>query len=434
MKLLVRTATGEILAASNLGNWSVPSGMQIVDTFGDAETFAWPHNKGPTSSKWNGVTIVANGSIAEQIPLVSRGVVIQRLLDQGWGPLLQTAFNEEILMQLKWNSDDLEIPITHVDFRTFLSSKLGLNPDSVMWVGTQVVPLPHAPISGAPPGIGVGPAVDANLLTAPPTMPIQSAPLNWTRRIYDDFTAGTGIGSRWTAAYIHGARWLNDEIQYYVDPLGQPSIGYNPFSVVQEDGLSWLAITARQTPSADLAKVNGKPYQSGLVSNHLFNGNQTYGYYEVRVKFPNVRGIWPACWMLTSTAEWPPEIDGLEWPNNQTESAANQYFVNMFWGDAARPPTFRNSAGGWFTVNGNLLTGAYISWLWTPKFVAYYCNGVLFRQTNNPAFVVGGAEGVHIPMHIALNLAIGGAWATNPSGVGFPLSAKYTNFSQWNMT
>lgn len=440
MKLLVKTSTGAIMAASNLGGWSHPVSMQIVDVAGDADTYDWPHNKGPTSCRWDGASIVKNASVSEDIPTLARSTIISRLLDKGWGQRLHDAFESDIIMKLKWNSEAEQIPITHVDFRTFLSTELGINPDAVMWVGTQVVQLPNAPSGGIPPSIGQGAAVDSNTTTAPSSMPIQGAPLNWNRLIYDNWSDGNvGLGTRWTAAYVHKARWLNDEIGYFVDPVEQASLGYNPFSVVQEDGKNFCAIQARPTPSADVSRVSGKLFQTGVLSNHLHGGNQSYGYYELFVKLPNVKGVWPAFWTLTGTSfeagdhRWPPEIDILEWPNNQVENASDRYFVNAHWVDTSRA-SGRNASGGWFTVSGNLLTGAYISCLWTPKFIAYYCNGVLFRQTTNPVDN-GIVRGVHSAMHCAINLAIGGSWATNPSTTspGFPCQYKFTEFSMWNM-
>lgn len=59
MRLLVRSADGAILAASNTNGWQVPSFAQIVDVLGDAETYAWP-NGDPTRCLWSGSAIIAN--------------------------------------------------------------------------------------------------------------------------------------------------------------------------------------------------------------------------------------------------------------------------------------------------------------------------------------------------------------------------------------
>jgi beta-glucanase (GH16 family) len=283
--------------------------------------------------------------------------------------------------------------------------------------------------------IGQGPFVDNTLLVAPATMPIQGGPLGWQRVHYDDWSTstghnGTGIGTRYNAEYVNRARFLNDEIQYYLDPIRQPGFGPQDIHTVATSGsYNWLKITATVVNAGLTATYQNRKYISGLISDWGFGGNQVYGYWECRVKYPNIKGIWPAFWTLTEDSSWPPEIDGLEWPNNQVDSSPTRYFVNLHWVDTSRP-TRRNASGGWFTVAGNLVSGAYISFLWTEKFIAYYCNGVRFRQTTNPVDN-GIIRGVHKSQHIAINLALGGAWATTPSPAAFPVTMKVTNYSRW---
>jgi hypothetical protein len=58
--------------------------------------------------------------------------------------------------------------------------------------------------------------------------------------------------------------------------------------------------------------TDGKPWTEGFVHTQG-KLDYTYGYAEIRAKYPNSKGAWPAFWMLSWSAGWPPEIDVAEY-------------------------------------------------------------------------------------------------------------------------
>ena len=114
---------------------------------------------------------------------------------------------------------------------------------------------------------------------------------------FDKFVSSPDGNAGWMTAYPYegeAARALpapvsaNREAQFYSDS----SVGSNPFSV--HDGV--LHISA--APSTGHVP-HGLHYTSGIITT-LKSFSQTYGYFEIRVKLPAGKGLWPAFWLLPS--------------------------------------------------------------------------------------------------------------------------------------
>ena len=58
--------------------------------------------------------------------------------------------------------------------------------------------------------------------------------------------------------------------------------------------------------------TDGKPWTEGFVHTQG-KLDFTYGYAEIRAKYPHNKGTWPAFWMLSWSSGWPPEIDVAEY-------------------------------------------------------------------------------------------------------------------------
>ena len=71
-------------------------------------------------------------------------------------------------------------------------------------------------------------------------------------------------------------------------------------------------------------------YTSGAINcaNH-YAMNQDDGYVEARMKLPGYGGTWAAFWMLSKTGKWPPEIDIMEHPINDSihANSENSYYT-----------------------------------------------------------------------------------------------------------
>ena len=53
-------------------------------------------------------------------------------------------------------------------------------------------------------------------------------------------------------------------------------------------------------------------YTQGLISSDG-KFSFTYGYIEIRAKYPGGKGLWPCFWLMPQDQQWPPEFDIAEY-------------------------------------------------------------------------------------------------------------------------
>lgn len=213
---------------------------------------------------------------------------------------------------------------------------------------------------------------------------------------------------RWKTNYWFGdqktaaSRSLPKEKQIYVD---QPYCGIDPFW----QGRGGMQIQAFKNPKPEDPRTfnpytGGKaplPYVSGILTTET-SFHQRYGYFEAQMAFPQVRGCWPAFWLLG-----PPhgrhagdEIDVVEW----VASNPRRLFFHAHLNGKAE--------GGWKDGYNTAVPHTY-GVLWTRREIVWYVDDEeVFRRRN---------RGLHRPMYMLLNLAIGG-WDQNlpEDPQGFP--------------
>jgi beta-glucanase (GH16 family) len=229
---------------------------------------------------------------------------------------------------------------------------------------------------------------------------------------FGSFNRWTGNGSdgTWKTWFYFGDRSLpsNGERQYYMDPdvkgSGSQPLGVNPFSVIADPtqaGDNSLRIEGKPTDPAVKSKIWGYDYTSGLITTEP-TFSQTYGYFEMRAKLPEGKGLWSAFWLLPTDKSWPPEIDALEFfggTNSRGEGGVTEYH----WGAIG-------GKGGWKDV-GVDVTQDYHTYgvKWEKDFLTYYFDGQEIAKAPTPA-------DAHKPMYMLANLAIGGNWPESPNG------------------
>ena len=221
----------------------------------------------------------------------------------------------------------------------------------------------------------------------------------------DEFNAfassPAGGAGTWKTTFYGGARTLpdNGEQQFYSDATA----GANPFAL--KTGV--LDITAMPSSGAG---SNGLPYTSGLITSES-SFSQTYGYFEMRAKLPDGKGMWPAFWLLPTDKSWPPEIDALEAfgaPNSRGEGGSNTYH----WGAIG-------GGGAWAKVDANVYDSYHRYGVdWQADKITYYFDGQQVGQIDTP-------PGFNKPMYMLANLAVGGHWAENPAGETAHLDIDY---------
>ncbi|WP_324753948.1 glycoside hydrolase family 16 protein [Roseovarius sp. Pro17] len=264
-------------------------------------------------------------------------------------------------------------------------------------------------------------AVPSPGVAKPEMSSVVDAPLHLKlqRQFFDDFIRFSPDHSGWRHHYNHGrydefrGRTLqaNKEQQVYVDPgfagTGDTPLGLNPFDI--REGV--LSITGSRASSDAMPYLDGFEYTSGLISSQN-TFEQTYGYFEARMKVPIGQGLWSAFWLKTHHAHtpkglpaWPPEIDIMEFIGTRPD----RYYTTVHW-DVM--PNNKKSGSEISDVKPGADFNTY-GVLWTPDQTVFYFN----RQ---PVKLIETKPNHNVPMFMVLNLALGGKWPGNVSDEALP--------------
>lgn len=130
---------------------------------------------------------------------------------------------------------------------------------------------------------------------------IEEIKYDWKVTFEDNFD--TFDRSKWQTLFDMGNRtiWSNEELQWYKD---------DNFKV--EDGI--LKIIAKKESIYGKDSENEKQfnYTSGMI-NTPKTFTQAYGKWEIKVRFPYKKGLWPAFWLVSKDRPGLPEIDVFEY-------------------------------------------------------------------------------------------------------------------------
>ncbi|MGV8090447.1 MAG: family 16 glycosylhydrolase [Mangrovibacterium sp.] len=213
-----------------------------------------------------------------------------------------------------------------------------------------------------------------------------------------------GGHTKWIAHTPYGGDFGDSE-------FADPEEGF-PFSI--SNGI--LTIQAKKDST-------GK-WRSGLLCSVDTKGNgfaQQYGYFEMRAKFPEGPGTWPAFWLLAlqklkDKTKMGFEVDIVE----QYGRNPDQLHSVLHWWF---PDKTHKSVGNQFTVANMPEDFHTYGFLWDEKNMIWYFDGVeLWRQPTPPESKT--------PMYVLLNLALGPGWpidkTPNPSSMLVDYLRVYT--------
>ena len=215
----------------------------------------------------------------------------------------------------------------------------------------------------------------------------------------DDFEADLLDENVWSTRYWWGGRTLtsNGELQYFADGdtlLLASHPDRTPFSV--SGGV--LTITARPTPDPTLTE--GLPYVSGMISSFA-SFSQKFGYFEMRAKVPEGRGLWPAFWLLPADGSWPPEIDVMEMLCNDSST----FYGSLHLGSPDNH--LRETKAIIADLDLSRDFHCY-GLLWNADRIDWYLDRHLMCSHPNLA------GGLNCPMYLLAGLMVGGAWGGRP--------------------
>jgi hypothetical protein len=178
---------------------------------------------------------------------------------------------------------------------------------------------------------------------------------------------------------------------------GRMPLGVNPFSL--SDGI--FCITAIRTPP-DLRTLVDREYLSGMICTDQ-SFTQRYGYFEIRARLPNGRGLWPAFWLVAKTHREHLELDAMEAVGWDSAHVYQSTHWNLTRGPGIH---VRVGSDGFDYADSVHSYGVE----WTPEDIVFYidrresarADGKLMRDSP--------------PMYMIANLAVGGDWAGTPDG------------------
>lgn len=209
-----------------------------------------------------------------------------------------------------------------------------------------------------------------------------------------DGPAGAPPPAPWIAQ-LGGGGWGNDELQTYTDRPENVSL----------DGQGHLRITARRE---DFTGTDGirRAYTSARLSTET-RFSFTYGRVEARIATPHGPGLWPAFWLLGDIAEQ------ADW-----RTAGEIDVLEVFGTDPRRHATvhgFSDEPRGWSQTAAtsdliDLTRGFHTYTLtWEPGRVRVAVDGAALLDVDRSDLGAGRTWSVDKPLHLMLNLAVGGS-------------------------
>ncbi len=158
-----------------------------------------------------------------------------------------------------------------------------------------------------------------------------------------------------------------------------------------------------------VAKVKGElapgQIESGMLRSR-WSGR--YGVFEICMRAPEGRGLWPAFWLNPEDGRWPPEIDIVE---IVTTTAACRIAAFTSFTARAKATSRRSfphlDRYGAYAANPDFSHGFHaFSVEWTPTRVRHFVDGVLVADRAFRWLHDDGTDGG--PAHVLVNLAVGG--------------------------
>lgn len=189
---------------------------------------------------------------------------------------------------------------------------------------------------------------------------------------------------------------------------------YVPEAITVEDGL--LVLTG-QPEKMTCPNGSVREFTSGMVHSEGL-ATFRYGWFEVRARVPNGKGLWPAIWMSPNDVvygPWPAsgEVDLMEVRGDRPRTArVNVHFLDTGGRRTQRPHDVTASPGTGFTEEFRTF-----GLRWEPNRMVFMVDGIDVHTVENWSSSVGvGDAPFDQDFFLRLNLAIGGDYSGSPDG------------------
>ena len=156
--------------------------------------------------------------------------------------------------------------------------------------------------------------------------------------------------------------------------------------------------------------------------------NGEYGVFEIRMKVPAGRGLWPAFWLNPQDKTWPPEIDVVEIVNNGRDTSRHSFHSctptgapgPRSWTDATPSRPGVDYADGFHVFSVE----------WSKDRVRHLVDGQVVADRAFAWRHKDGSDGG--PAHVLVNLAVGGKWPGPPQAdTAFPAKLDIDYIRVW---
>ena len=234
---------------------------------------------------------------------------------------------------------------------------------------------------------------------APPLREPHRQPPGYVLAFADEFDGGAIDATKWAFDTSRNkVGWYNNEKQYYSGPRTENARVGN--------GILTIEARAEALDATRFPDWGGQKYSSARMITQG-KASWTYGFYEIRAKIPCGRGTWPAIWMLPEdpTVAWPNggEIDIMEHVGFDPGVLHQTIITKAFNYDSGTQQTKA------FPLPDACTAMHRYQLLWTPDFIVTGVDDAakfMFRRVRT------GRDRWPFdkPMHILLNIAVGGNW------------------------
>ncbi|MBC5764218.1 glycoside hydrolase family 16 protein [Ramlibacter albus] len=235
----------------------------------------------------------------------------------------------------------------------------------------------------------------AKWMAAVTAMAVLPCAAQWRLVHEENFASGAPLDTSYWS--IETGMHRNREAQYYL-----------PDNVRVANGMLTIEARRQEVPNAAY-KPGSRSWRTEKRTAQYTSGSLAakqplhFGRVEVVARGPSGAGVWPAIWLLHESAGVYGEIDLFEAVGKHPDTT----FAGVHWGSEPRTRQHRNSSLLLPKFENNWHTHVLE---WTPQRIAVTVDGRPVFSFDPSDAARPGHDPLRKPMHLRINLALGGSW------------------------